>query len=77
MKTKLRTHGGFAKRFRIVGNRNFKFFKFKRASGHHLMRNKSKRNKISKRRGKILATKGDIKHARRLMPYYKKKKSLI
>lgn len=61
----------------MIGERNFKFFKFKRAGGHHLMRNKSKRNKIFKRRGKILTTRGDIKHARRLMPYYKRKKYLI
>lgn len=76
-KYKLKTHTGFAKRHWVTGTRNERVFKFKAAGARHLMRNKSTANKARKRRMKTITTPKDIRRARRLMPYFKRKKILI
>lgn len=60
---KMKTHSGFKKRFWVTGGLNEKQFKFKSAGARHLMRNKSWKCKIRKRRMKSIKTRGDVKRA--------------
>lgn len=51
-------------------NRTFKYY----AVGYrHLNRNKTNRN-LSRKRGWLLTNKGDIKKARKYMPYFRRRK---
>ena len=73
---KMKSHSGFKKRFWVTGGLNDKKFKFKSAGARHLMRNKSWKCKMRKRRMRTLVTRGDNKRAKQMMPYYKRKKTL-
>ena len=69
---KLKTNKAARKRFFILGAMRDKRFQFKSSGARHLMRNKSKTNKLKKRKMKVLHTYGDIRYMKRLLPYYKK-----
>ena len=71
-KYKMKTHKGARDRFYILGGIRTKAFQFKSSNARHLMRNKSKRNKIRKRQMKQLECPGDIRRLKRLFPYYRK-----
>ena len=51
-------------------------FKFQALGYRHLNRNKSRRNLALKRKGYFLECKGDIRRAKKLMPYFRRRKSL-
>ena len=72
-KHKMKTHKGAAKRFFIIG-RSFRsfVFRFKSSNARHLMRNKSRQNKMKKRRLKTMTAKPNIRRLKILFPYYKK-----
>ena len=70
----MKTHKGFKKRFRVMGGPREKMFKHRSAGKSHLLRNKTKANKLRSKRLRILSAKGYIKKAKRLMPYYKQGK---
>ncbi len=71
-KYKLKTNKAARKRFIIAGSFHEKKFKYKASNHNHLLRNKSKRNKMSKRKMRELNTIGNIKYMKRLLPYWKK-----
>lgn len=73
---KMKTHSGFKKRFWVTGSLNEKQFNFKSAGARHLMRNKTWQCKRRNRKMKTITTRGDIKRAQKLIPYYKRKKIL-
>eukprot|EP00347_Sterkiella_histriomuscorum_P022792 403337143 len=72
-KFKLKTKKAFAKRFVIGGKLRDRLFKFHALGYRHLNRNKSNRN-LSRKRGRFLHHKADIKKAQKYMPYYKRRK---
>jgi len=49
-------------------------FKFHALGYRHLNRNKTNKN-LSRKRGRLLRNKTDIKKAQKYMPYYKSRKS--
>ena len=71
-KYKLKTNKAARKRFFIVGSIRDKRFQYKSSNARHLMRNKSRSNKIKKRKMKVLDHPGSIKYIKKLLPYYKK-----
>ena len=60
----------------MIGGLRDKTFKYFAVGKRHLNRNKSNRNLTQKRRVHILTKRGDIKHARFLLPYFRKNKFL-
>eukprot|EP00344_Euplotes_crassus_P000892 CAMPEP_0197001918 /NCGR_PEP_ID=MMETSP1380-20130617/6507_1 /TAXON_ID=5936 /ORGANISM="Euplotes crassus, Strain CT5" /LENGTH=82 /DNA_ID=CAMNT_0042419779 /DNA_START=225 /DNA_END=473 /DNA_ORIENTATION=- len=71
-KFKLKTNKSARKRFIIAGPLRDKRFCFKSSNHNHLLRNKSKNNKMKKRRMKSLKTIGNIKYIKKLLPYWRK-----
>ena len=76
-KYKLKTKKAFQKRVRVVGKFSEKAFKYYPVGHRHLNRNKSKRAlKHDRTHRHLLTTPGDIRRAKRLMPYFKRRKFL-
>ncbi len=71
---KMKSHKGLSKRIKIEGGTRNIMFRFKAPGARHLMRNKSNRNKRFKKKVRYLTGKGDIKRAKKLLPYFKRKK---
>ena len=71
-KYKLKTNKAARKRFIVIGRIQDKKFMYKSSNARHLMRNKSRANRLGKRGMKIFDTPGNIKYVKKLMPYYKK-----
>ena len=76
-KYKLKTKKSFQKRVRVVGGLREKAFKYYPVGHRHLNRNKS-RNALNYDRyhRHLLTTPGDQRRAKRLLPYFKKRKFL-
>mmetsp|Transcript_36154 Transcript_36154/g.35109 ORF Transcript_36154/g.35109 Transcript_36154/m.35109 type:complete len:82 (+) Transcript_36154:244-489(+) len=74
-KYKLKTKKAFQKRFRVCGELRNKMFKYKAVGYRHLNRNKTRRNRTTNK-GYFVTTMGDIKKARRQLPYFKRRKFL-
>jgi ribosomal protein L35 len=70
---KIRTHHGLSKRIRIVGPRWNRCFKFWPTGHTHKMTNKLTNNLRSKKKAKFIK-KADLRHVKRMLPYYKRKK---
>ena len=75
-KYKLKTKKSAQKRFRVVGSLLDRAFKYHAVGHRHLNRNKSHRNRKAAKRRHILDHLADHRKMKRLMPYYKKRKSL-
>mmetsp|Transcript_23838 Transcript_23838/g.18192 ORF Transcript_23838/g.18192 Transcript_23838/m.18192 type:complete len:90 (-) Transcript_23838:29-298(-) len=74
-KYKLKTKKAFQKRFRVCGALRDKKFKYKAVGYRHLQRNKTRRNRTTNK-GYFLIVKGDIKKAKKMMPYFRRRKFL-
>jgi len=74
-KYKLKTKKAFAKRFRVCGSLRNKMFKYHAIGYRHLNRNKTSRN-LKAKRGLFLTNKADQKRAKKMMPYFRRRKSL-
>ena len=72
----MKTKKAAAKRFNIIGTLHEKRFKYKAVGHRHLNRNKSWRNRKAAKRPHFLTAPADIKKMKRLLPYWKKKRSL-
>ena len=64
------------KRVRVIGGLRNKTFKYFAVGKRHLNRNKSNLNLRHKRRVHVLTKRGDIKHAKFLLPYFRRNKFL-
>jgi ribosomal protein L35 len=63
------------KRFRVCGPLRNKMFLYHAKGYKHLNRNKSRRN-LRTNKNYYLVCKGDIKKAKKLLPYFRRKKFL-
>ncbi|PYP68714.1 MAG: 50S ribosomal protein L35 [Gemmatimonadetes bacterium] len=61
---KMKTHKGAKKRFKITGSGKIKRM---RAFKSHILTKKDAKRKRRLRRGALVATKGEIKHVKRLL----------
>ena len=75
-KYKMKTKKSAQKRFRVVGSLQDRAFKYHAVGHRHLNRNKSHRNRKAAKRRHILDHLADHKKMKRLMPYFKRRKSL-
>ena len=73
---KHKTHKGFHKRITICGLFSDRRFKHKAVGYRHLMRNKSPNALKKKRRPRFIVKYGILQRAKKLLPYYKRKKYL-
>ena len=74
-KFKLKTKKAFAKRFKICGTLRNRMFKHWAPGYRHLNRNKTSTN-LKKVRGRFLTAMADIKKAKKLFPYFRRRKYL-
>ena len=74
-KYKLKTKKAFQKRFQISGPLRNRRFTYQAKGYQHRMRNHSNRN-LRTKGGYYLTNIADIKKAKKMMPYYKRRKSL-
>lgn len=72
-KYKMKTHNALKKRIRVVGRLFDKGFKHWSNNHRHKMINKSSRNLKVKGYSKYVS-KADIRHCKRMLPYFKRKK---
>jgi len=75
-KYKLKTKKSLQKRMKVVGSFQMKAFKYFAAGHRHLMRNKTRRQRKFHRTRHVLTCIGDQRRAKRLLPYFKRKKFL-
>jgi large subunit ribosomal protein L35 len=61
---KMKTHRGAAKRFKITGSGKVKRYK---ANKSHILTKKSAKRKRRLRRPSLVATRGEVKHVKRLL----------
>ena len=75
-KYKLKTRKAAQKRFHVVGKKNERSFKYHAVGHRHLNRNKSRANLKRAKRRHVLGHLADVRKMRRLLPYFKKRRSL-
>ena len=75
-KYKLKTKKAAQKRFRVVGTLRDKAFSYHSMGHRHLNRNKSQRCLQRKKKGRTLSNQADIKRMKKMLPYFKKRRTL-
>lgn len=75
-KYKLKTKKAALKRFHVVGKLNERKFKYHAVGHRHLNRNKSRANLKRAKRRHVLGHGADIAKMKKLLPYFKKRRSL-